>query len=147
MEYKDYYKILGVDAKASEDEIKRAYRKLALKYHPDRNRITNRPKINSKRSTKLPGIKHPLSGTGTSSWAFLCSLAAAWRCPGGFIGTSGSPHARQERAGRGRNMDDLFGAFSGFSEFFHNLRGCRTSTQQTSGDPVLQEVISADVSI
>ena len=37
MEYKDYYKILGVDKKADEATIKKAYRKLAKKYHPDTN--------------------------------------------------------------------------------------------------------------
>ena len=35
MDYKDYYKTLGVDRKATQDELKRAYRKLARKYHPD----------------------------------------------------------------------------------------------------------------
>ena len=35
MDYKDYYKTLGVERKATQDEIKRSYRKLARKYHPD----------------------------------------------------------------------------------------------------------------
>src|SRR5210317_2638430 len=35
MEYKDYYKTIGVGRKATQDEVKRTYRKLARKYHPD----------------------------------------------------------------------------------------------------------------
>ncbi len=52
MEFKDYYKIIGVEKSASQDEIKKAYRKLAMKYHPDRNQDNKKAEEKFKQVTE-----------------------------------------------------------------------------------------------
>ena len=68
MANKDYYEVLGLSKGASDDEIKRAFRKLAIQYHPDKIRGIKRRRKNSKRLMR-PIKYYPIlkRGLGTIS--------------------------------------------------------------------------------
>jgi curved DNA-binding protein len=126
MEYKDYYKILGVDRKASEEDIKRAYRKLALKYHPDRNPGNKQAEDNFKEINEAYQV---LSDPAKRArYEQLGESYTHWQqrggAPGGFNWDEWvtSPQGGNVRVEVG-NLDDLFGGLGGFSEFFQQIFG------------------------
>lgn len=61
----DYYKILGVDKGATDDDLKKAYRKLAMKWHPDKNPNNKKEaenkfkQISEAYEVSIPGISMP----------------------------------------------------------------------------------------
>lgn len=125
MEFKDYYKILGVDKSASQDEIKKVYRKLALKYHPDRNPGDKAAEEKFKEITEAHEVLSDLEKRKKYDM-----LGANWKhyqtTGGGF-----DDFFSQFRTGRpggssfefSGDFSDLFGNLSGFSDFFEGFFG------------------------
>ncbi|ARS35064.1 DnaJ C-terminal domain-containing protein [Pontibacter actiniarum] len=126
MEYKDYYKILGVDKKATQAEIKKAYRSLAKKYHPDKN------KGNPEAEEKFKDISEAYEVLGDEEKRKQYEqLGANWRQ---FQqGGNGRPGGGQYygRPGGGfqggfaeSDLNDMFGGGGGgFSDFFQQFFG------------------------
>ncbi len=117
MEYKDYYKILGVSKNATQDEIKKAYRKLALKYHPDKNQG------NKTAEEKFKTISEAYEVIGKAeNRKKYDELGANWKQyeKAGAQEGFGSRHAGGTHYA---NYDDLFGGSGGFSDFFEAFFG------------------------
>jgi len=129
MEYKDYYKILGVDKKASQDEIKKAYRKLALKYHPDKNPDNKEAEEKFKLLNEANDVlsnpkKRKKYDTLGENWKQYQQGGTQYgQSP---FGSAGGSHQGQTFYYEG-DPDDLFGKAeaSGFSDFFEAFFGSR----------------------
>ncbi len=138
MEYKDYYKVLGVDRKATQDEIKKTYRKLAMKYHPDQNRG------NKQAEEKFKDINEAYEVLSDpkkrEKYDMLGSSYSQWQQQGGNPGNfNWNEWVSRQPQGQGGQVDmGDFGDFiGGFSDFFSaifggmgGMTGMRTPTRQ-----------------
>lgn len=131
MDYKDYYNILGVNKDASQEEIKKAYRKLAVKYHPDKNPNDKKAEEKFKNISeayevlKDPATREKYDRLG-SNWkqyeqAGQQGYGQGFDPFGGFAGQSGYSRGRATQD----DFEGFFGGFggSGFSEFFEQFFG------------------------
>jgi molecular chaperone DnaJ len=97
MAKRDYYEVLGVDKTASEDEIKKAYRKIAIKYHPDRNPGNKEAEEKFKEAAEAYDVLHDAQKRQQYDQFGFNGPAG-----GGFGGFGG---------GAGMDMDDIFSMF------------------------------------
>src|SRR5215813_1559399 len=116
MDYKDYYKVLGVARGASSEEIKKAFRKLARKYHPDVN------PGDKKAETKFKEINEAYEVLSDSDKRKKYdTLGPNWQEQFG-LGFSERRTYQYANGGRSPFDADPTGA-SGFSDFFEALFG------------------------
>ena len=94
---RDYYEVLGIEKTASEDEIKKAYRKIAIKYHPDRNPGDKEAEEKFKEAAEAYNVLHdPQKRQQYDQFGFAGPMGG-----GGFDGFGGAQ----------MNMDDIFSMF------------------------------------
>jgi curved DNA-binding protein len=112
MEYKDYYQIMGVERDATQDEIKRAYRRLARKYHPDVSKEAGAENKFKELGEAYEVLKDP------EKRAAYDQLGTQWRAGQEFHPPPGWNSGFEFRESGGHGPD-----LGGFSDFFESLYG------------------------
>lgn len=134
MEYKDYYKVLGVDKKASAEEIKKAFRKLAVKYHPDKNPGNSEAEEQFKQANEAYEVlgdaeKRKKYDTLGENWNKYQHTGGQNAYAGGGGFGNGSFYYEGD-------FSDMFGGggqSSGFSDFFEAFFGTRNTGWGNTG--------------
>ncbi len=122
MEYKDYYKILGVERDAKEADIKTAYRRLARKYHPDVSKESNAEQKFKEVGEAYEVLKDPQKRQAYDQ------LGANWKSGQNF-----NPPPGWQDIFSGAEFSQGGFETSGFSDFFESLFGGGFAQGQTSG--------------
>ena len=124
MEFKDYYQVLGVDRAATEPDIKKAYRRLVRKHHPDVNKAADAQSRMQELNEAWAVLQDP------EKRAAYDRLGQRWQGGGDFqpppdwdagFEFAGAPHARGD--GRGDGSGDGVGDGADHSAFFEALFG------------------------
>ena len=129
MEYKDYYKVLGVAKNASVDDIKKAFRKLARKYHPDVNPGDKRAEEKFKEINEAYEVL-----SDAEKRRKYDTLGPNWQDQFGFSSAAG----RRSSNFRGSPLN--YDSPSGFSDFFEALFGRPTTATRRTGEDIEQRV-------
>lgn len=123
MEYKDYYTVLGVDKKASKDEIKNSFRKLAMKYHPDKTKGDKKAEEKFKEVNEAYEVlsddekRKKYDGMG-DSYKYYQQQGE----PGGFDWTQYKNQGQGTQYSFEGDLGDFFSG-SGYSDFFEMFFG------------------------
>jgi curved DNA-binding protein len=112
MEFKDYYKVMGVERDATQDEIKRAYRKLARKYHPDVSKESDAEQRFKEVGEAYAVLKDPEKRTAYDQ------LGADWE-----KGQDFRPPPNWDQGFEFHGGDSTGGSAEEFSDFFETLFG------------------------
>ncbi|HTV51481.1 MAG TPA: DnaJ C-terminal domain-containing protein [Steroidobacteraceae bacterium] len=137
MEYRDYYQALGVARNATADEVKKAYRKLARKYHPDVSKEPNAEEKFKEVQEAYEVLKDPEKRTAYDQLGAEWRQGQSFRPPpdwaSGFEFRGGPGGARAGTTGHGGNAGageyqfEFDGDGERFSDFFSSLFGGRSS--------------------